>query len=90
MTLEAMITLVTGLGAGGGPVFFVLWFMERKERMKCQEKVETLQIQQINTNNVITNALIKVTDSLAEFRIWSKEANNAVVQAINAVKGTNP
>ena len=41
--LEQLLSVVGGLGAAAGPVFALLWWLERGERKELQGKLEAAQ-----------------------------------------------
>lgn len=82
--LSWLIDIVRALGVGGGPLFAVLWWLERKERHACQAAREQLQREMFTTTNQNANGMSAVKDTQVELRLAIKEGFAAVLQAIRS------
>lgn len=80
------IDLIKGLGIAGGPVFAVLWWLERKERVECQKTTRELLVQVLTVTGQAANSVNAVRDAVVELREASKDANSALSQSIRSIK----
>lgn len=76
------IEAIQALGAAGGPIFAVLWWLERKERIDCQKTTKDLLIQVLTLTNQITNAVSAVTTAVTELRGGIKENDHRLMQLL--------
>jgi len=57
---KELMNLVTGLGVGGGPVFAILWFLERRDRRAAWKEHNSLLQTVIESNAQVAGALEKL------------------------------
>lgn len=84
--LPWVIEGIKALGIAGGPVFAVLWWLERKERVECQKTTREMLVQVLTVTSQATNSVASVTAAVVELRDASKDANVALAQSIRSIK----
>lgn len=80
------LDVIKALGVAGGPVFAVLWWLERKERQESQKTTKDLLIQTLTVTSQATNSVTAVRDAVAELREGTKDSTSALSQLIRSIK----
>lgn len=75
-----------GLGIAGGPVFAILWWLERVERKECQASTRELLIQVLTVTQQATMSVTSVTTAVTELKGVMKSSTASLSQLIRAVK----
>lgn len=86
MDVQWFIDLVKALGVGGGPVFAILWWLERKERKDSQENERKLQVQVLTGVSQMVASVEAVRDGQVQQRELFEKAIGAVAQSIRSIK----
>lgn len=66
--LPTIVDAIKALGVAGGPVFAVLWWLERTERKECQKASQDLLVQTLEISHRATSALGSSTAAVTELR----------------------
>lgn len=80
------IEIIRGLGTASGPVFAVLWWLERKERIDCQKTTKDLLVQTLTTVSNAANSVEAMTKMITELRAFTKESDDRLAQLIRSIK----
>lgn len=84
INFSTILDYIAGLGAAGGPIFAILWWLERIERKDCQAVTKEMLVQQLTITNQATNSIAAVTAIVTEIRTATREADNHLAQLITA------
>lgn len=80
------LDVIKALGVAGGPVFAVLWWLERKERIECQKTTRDLLVQVLTVTSQAANSVTAVTAAVAELREGTKDSDQRLAQLIRSMK----
>lgn len=80
------LDILKGLGVGGGPLFALLWWFERKERIECQKTTRDLLVQVLTVTSQAANSVTAVTAAVAELREGTKDSDQRLAQLIRSIK----
>lgn len=86
--IPGLLDAIKALGVAGGPVFAVLWWLERKERVECQKTTRDLLVQVLNVTSQAANSVTAVTAAVAELREGTKDSDKRLAQLIRSEKRT--
>lgn len=75
-----------GLGIAGGPVFAILWWLERIERKECQQTTKDMLIQVLNTTHQATTTVTTVTAAVVELRATMQSSTVTLSQLIRSMR----
>lgn len=64
MTITDILEAIRALGIAGGPVFAVLWWLERTDRKVSQKDTNNFLIQLLNVTNQSTISISEVTKAV--------------------------
>ncbi len=78
--VPGLLDAIKALGVAGGPVFAVLWWLERKERMVCQKEAHELLTQVLGVTNTAANAVTNVTKAVSDVGESTKEVLGLLAQ----------
>lgn len=76
------LELVKGLGIAGGPIFALLWWLERRERIDCQQLTKDLLVQTLTITSQSTVAVTSVTTIVIEVREAMKDSFNSLARSL--------
>lgn len=79
------LELVKGLGIAGGPIFALLWWLERKERIECQRAAKELFVQTLTTTSQLTVTVTTVAAMIPELREAMKDWFNSLTRLLRKV-----
>lgn len=77
---------IKALGVAGGPVFAVLWWLERRERVACQSETRALLIQVLTVASQATASVMEVTKAVTVVDDRTKDMESAVAQSNQLVR----
>lgn len=77
---------IKGLGIAGGPVFAVLWWLERLERKECQATTKEMLTQVLNTTHQATTTVTTITAAVVELRAIMHNSTTSLSQLIRSMK----
>lgn len=80
------IEIIRGLGIAGGPVFAVLWWLERKERIDCQKTTRELLTQTLAVASQSANSAEVVAGKMTDLHSFTKEIYDKLSQLIRSIK----
>lgn len=81
-----LLEAIKGLGIAGGPVFAVLWWLERVERKECQATTKDMLIQVLNTTHQATATVTTITTAVVELRAIMQNSTASLTQLIRSMK----
>lgn len=77
---------IKGLGIAGGPVFAILWWLERVERKECQGTIRDLLTQVLTVTSQATMSVTTVTTAVSELRAVMNSSTTSLSQLIRSIK----
>lgn len=80
--LSVFLELIKAMGIAGGPVFAVLWWLERRERIDCQNVTKDLLVQTLTTTSQSTFAVTTVTTIISELREAMKDSFTSLARSL--------
>lgn len=84
--IQWLLDIIRGLGIAGGPVFAVLWWLERTERQAAQKEARELLVQNLTILTQATNSIVEVTKAVAVVGSEIKGMNGSVAQVTQVVR----
>lgn len=75
-----MLDLVRAMGVAGGPVFAILFWLERAERQAAQKESRELLVQVLTTTAQATNSILEVIKAVAAVGEGMKGVNGLLSQ----------
>jgi hypothetical protein len=82
--LPSIFEAIKGLGIAGGPVFAVLWWLERTERKEAQAMAKDLLVQSLQSAHAASTSVSEVTAALAILRESLASSTSTLTQMIKA------
>lgn len=86
LDLPTILDGIKALGVAGGPVFAVLWWMERVERKECQATVKDMLTQVLTVTFQATASVTSVTTAVSELRGVMQTSTTSLTQLIRSMK----
>jgi len=77
---------IKALGVAGGPVFAVLWWLERTERREAQKTTALFLTQVLTATSQSTASITKVSEGLEEVGESSRSTTTAIGQLATMVR----
>lgn len=84
--LPTLIDAIKGLGIAGGPVFAILWWLERVERKECQATVKDMLTQVLTVTLQATQSVTSVTAAVTELRGVMSSSTTTLSSLIRSLK----
>lgn len=81
----SFIEAVKALGIAGGPVFGLLWWLERTERIECQKLTKDMLIQSLTVTGQATHSVTSVTSALSDLKDGMNDGTKALAQLIRSI-----
>lgn len=86
MDTATILDGIRALGIAGGPVFAVLWWLERAERKECQATVKEMLTQVLTVTLQATTSITSVTVAVTELRGVMQTSTTSLAQLIRSMK----
>lgn len=80
------LDLVKGMGIAGGPVFAVLWWLERSERKALQLETKQQLTQVLTIAGQAATAVVQVTKAVEESSETSKDSFRSLITVIRNLR----
>lgn len=84
--LNFLLDAIKGLGIAGGPVFAILWWLERTERKECQAAIKEMLTQVLTVTVQATTTVNSVTAAVSELRNVMQSSTNTLSTLIRSLK----
>lgn len=84
--LQWALDAVKALGVAGGPVFAILFWLERGERKEAQKAVVSFLTQLLTVTNAATNSITEVTKVVAEVATSTNEVTSSLAQIAQMIR----
>lgn len=84
--MSEFLEAIKALGIAGGPVFAVLWWLERAERLECQKITRDLLTQSLTTTVQATNFINTATAAFKELKEGIQVSERSLTQLIRSSK----
>lgn len=81
-----LLEAISALGIAGGPVFAILWWLERTERKECQATTKDLLVQVLTVTQQATVSVTTVTLAVTELKGVMQNSTTSLSQLIRSVK----
>lgn len=81
-----LLDIIRGLGVAGGPVFAVLFWLERVERKAAQKDSRELLVQNLTTITQASASIVEVTEAVVAVGAGMRDMNRSVVQLAQLVR----
>lgn len=90
MEVQWLLDLVKSLGVAGGPVFAVLWWLERIERRAYQREARDYLTQVLTVTSQSANSMSEVSRAVAEVSETTKDITSALGKLAQLVRTLRP
>lgn len=84
--VQWLIDIVRAMGVAGGPVFAILFWLERTERRAAQKDYRDLLVQVLTTSAQATNSILEVTKAVTAVSDGMRDTNSSLAQLAQLVR----
>lgn len=84
--IQWLLDLIRAMGVAGGPVFAILFWLERQERKACQKESKELLVQVLTATAQMSSAVADVTKAVAVVGDGTKDTIGSLAQLAQLVR----